>query len=45
MINLENVLFLEEKVSSLSEKLKKANHSEEQGAIIEICEDWWEMLR
>ena len=45
MLNLENVLFIEEKLSMISEKLKKVKHEAESSAIIELCEDWWEMVR
>lgn len=39
------MLFLEEKVSQMNEKIKKNNCDEETTSIIELCEDWWEMLR
>ena len=44
-LNLENVLFIEDRIYAMLDKLKKSNHNDEQGTIIELCEDWWEMLR
>ncbi|CDW88680.1 UNKNOWN [Stylonychia lemnae] len=45
MINLENVLFIEDRIFLMNEKLKSANYLEESQKIIELCEDWWELLR
>ena len=29
----------------MHDMLKKSNYMEYSGSIIELCEDWWEMLR
>jgi len=45
MINLENVLFIEDRIHLMYEKLKSPNYIEESQKVIELCEDWWELLR
>jgi len=45
MINLENVLFIEDRIFLMYEKLKSQNYLDESQKIIELCEDWWELLR
>ena len=44
-INLENVLFVEDRISLMHDKLKSPGFAEEGGRIVELCEDWWEILR
>ena len=52
-LNLENVLYVEDRLSSINDLLKailpsSASVIENQNTsmgIIELCEDWWEILR
>ncbi len=39
MVNLENVLFLEDRIWLISEKIKNSH------SVLDLCEDWWELLR
>jgi len=45
MINLENVLLVEDRISLMHDKLKSPNYMEEGARVVELCEDWWEILR
>ncbi|TNV84989.1 hypothetical protein FGO68_gene2181 [Halteria grandinella] len=52
VLNLENVLYIEDRLSTMCELLKviqapSANPTSQQActSIIELCEDWWEALR
>eukprot|EP00347_Sterkiella_histriomuscorum_P008362 403345391 len=45
MLNLENVLFIEDRLHLVYERLRSNNYLEETFKIIELCEDWWELLR
>ena len=39
------MLLVEDKLCKISDMLKKNSHIKEQSTIINLCEDWWEMLR
>jgi uncharacterized protein (DUF1499 family) len=51
VLNLENVLYIEDRLSTMSELLKviqsppSAASIQACTSIIELCEDWWEALR
>lgn len=39
------MLFIEDRLTGISEILKKQGYSELGHQVIEYCEDWWELLR
>ena len=37
------MLFIEDRVFHMNERLKQSNFLEETQKVIELCEDWWEL--
>lgn len=39
------MLFIEDRIYQMNEKLRLINFIEEGQKLVELCEDWWELLR
>ena len=38
-------MFIEDRLGQMQDRLKVVNYQEEGQRIVELCEDWWELLR